>query len=193
MASIIQIRRGLSTEWSSENTILQSGEYGFETDTKKIKIGDGSTLYNNLEYIIPFNLSRLVDVSNNNPNNNDFISYDSNNTEWVFRSLTSTDVFPINLLSSGDSIKDSSNNSILSENSGTVVLDNVTFGSNLLGLSQYALTSNYYKLSLTNNNTELDFYSANASDEVTINDSDQYLIATNIEFEIQNNNLVLVL
>lgn len=193
MASKIQIRRGLSSDWSSHNPVLSSGEFGIETDTKKLKIGDGSTSYNSLDYFVPFNLSELLDVSDSNPNSNDFISYDSNNTEWVFRSLNSTDVFPINLLSSGDSIKDSSNNSILSENSGTVVLDNVTFGTNLQGLNQYALTSNYYELSLTNNNTELNLYTANNTDTINFDSSVQYMITTNISFDIINNNLVLVI
>ena len=35
----IQVRRGLSTEWSTINPILSPGELGFETDTGKIKVG----------------------------------------------------------------------------------------------------------------------------------------------------------
>ena len=44
------IRRGLSSEWCSVNPTLASGEAGFETDTHRTKVGDGSTDWNNLPY-----------------------------------------------------------------------------------------------------------------------------------------------
>lgn len=40
-----------STEWTSLNPTLLEGEIGFEKDTKKIKVGDGITAWNNLDYI----------------------------------------------------------------------------------------------------------------------------------------------
>ena len=48
----IQIRRGTASQWTSANPTLASGEWGFETDTKKGKIGDGSTAWNSLAYIL---------------------------------------------------------------------------------------------------------------------------------------------
>lgn len=48
MATKMQQRRGSSTEWANANPILANGEIGFETDTKIIKIGDGTTSWNNL-------------------------------------------------------------------------------------------------------------------------------------------------
>lgn len=47
----IQIRRGTASEWTSANPILASGELGAETDTNKIKCGNGSTAWNSLPYI----------------------------------------------------------------------------------------------------------------------------------------------
>jgi len=44
----IQIRRGTAAQWTSANPILASGEFGYETDTGKFKIGDGSTAWNSL-------------------------------------------------------------------------------------------------------------------------------------------------
>lgn len=44
----IQIRRGTATQWSTANPILASGEFGYETDTGKFKIGDGTTAWNSL-------------------------------------------------------------------------------------------------------------------------------------------------
>jgi hypothetical protein len=46
----IQLRRGLSTLWTSVNPTLLSGEQGWETDTGKLKIGDGSTPWTSLPY-----------------------------------------------------------------------------------------------------------------------------------------------
>ena len=46
----IAIRRGTAAAWTSANPTLASGEPGYETDTAKIKIGDGSTAWNSLAY-----------------------------------------------------------------------------------------------------------------------------------------------
>ena len=44
------LRRGLSTEWSSVNPVLKTGEPGFEIDTGKLKIGRDGLAWNDLEY-----------------------------------------------------------------------------------------------------------------------------------------------
>lgn len=46
----IQVRRDTLTNWATNNPTLASGELGFETDTYKVKIGDGSTDWNTLTY-----------------------------------------------------------------------------------------------------------------------------------------------
>jgi len=48
----IQIRRGTASQWTSANPTLAAGEWGFETDTKKGKIGDGTTAWNSLAYVL---------------------------------------------------------------------------------------------------------------------------------------------
>lgn len=48
----IQIRRGTAAQWTSANPTLAAGEWGFETDTKKGKIGDGTTAWNSLAYVL---------------------------------------------------------------------------------------------------------------------------------------------
>jgi hypothetical protein len=47
----IQVRRGTAAEWTSANPTLASGEWGFETDTGKTKIGNGSTAWTSLGYV----------------------------------------------------------------------------------------------------------------------------------------------
>jgi hypothetical protein len=52
MATVrLQIRRGTSSQWTSANPILAAGELGVETDSRKIKIGDGATSWTSLSYI----------------------------------------------------------------------------------------------------------------------------------------------
>jgi hypothetical protein len=52
MATKIQLRRDTASNWTSENPTLSAGELGFETDTDKVKIGDGSTAWTSLGYLI---------------------------------------------------------------------------------------------------------------------------------------------
>jgi hypothetical protein len=47
----IQVRRGTAAQWTSTNPTLAAGEFGFETDTNKLKCGNGSTAWNSLTYI----------------------------------------------------------------------------------------------------------------------------------------------
>jgi hypothetical protein len=46
----VQVRRGTASQWTSANPTLASGEWGFETDTGKVKIGNGSTAWTSLGY-----------------------------------------------------------------------------------------------------------------------------------------------
>ena len=50
MASIIQIRRDTASAWTSANPTLAQGELGLETDTSKLKSGDGTTAWTSLTY-----------------------------------------------------------------------------------------------------------------------------------------------
>lgn len=45
-----RMRRALAATWVSLNDVLLEGEYGYEKDTGKIKIGDGVTAWNDLDY-----------------------------------------------------------------------------------------------------------------------------------------------
>lgn len=44
-------RKDTAANWTSANPILLSGEIGYETDTKKFKIGNGSSNWNSLAYL----------------------------------------------------------------------------------------------------------------------------------------------
>lgn len=52
MATKIQLRRDTAANWTSANPTLSQGELGYETDTDKVKIGDGTTAWTSLGYLI---------------------------------------------------------------------------------------------------------------------------------------------
>lgn len=45
-----KFRRGTASEWTTANPVLLAGEPGLETDTGKMKFGDGTTAWNSLAY-----------------------------------------------------------------------------------------------------------------------------------------------
>lgn len=72
----IKVRRDTATNWTSSNTVLAEGEFGYESDTGRLKIGDGSTPWVSLVYgvvtedmigtpngVVPLNGSGTIDPS----------------------------------------------------------------------------------------------------------------------------------
>ena len=50
MPTKIQLRRDTAADWASNNPTLAAGEFGWESDTNRFKIGTGSAAWNSLEY-----------------------------------------------------------------------------------------------------------------------------------------------
>ena len=50
MPTKIQLRRDTAADWTSNNPTLSEGEFGWESDTNRFKIGDGSAAWNSLAY-----------------------------------------------------------------------------------------------------------------------------------------------
>lgn len=50
MAVQIQLRNDTASNWTSANPTLARGELGIEIDNNKLKIGDGTTEWNDLPY-----------------------------------------------------------------------------------------------------------------------------------------------
>lgn len=63
----IQHKTDTAANWKLNNIVLLSGEMGYESDTHKVKIGDGTTAWNNLPYVSPTKTSELI-------NDNGFIT-----------------------------------------------------------------------------------------------------------------------
>ena len=59
----ILIRRDTAANWTSTNPTLSAGEFGYETDTNKIKIGSGSTAWNSLGYFTGTEATTLGNLS----------------------------------------------------------------------------------------------------------------------------------
>lgn len=49
--TVIQMRRGTAAQWTSANPVLAVGEPGYESDTGKFKLGNGSETWNVLAYV----------------------------------------------------------------------------------------------------------------------------------------------
>lgn len=49
--AIIQHKRGSAANWESSNPILAAAEIGYDTTNQQIKIGDGVTPWNDLDYV----------------------------------------------------------------------------------------------------------------------------------------------
>lgn len=47
----IQLRNDLAATWDSKNPVLKKGEIGIEIDTRKMKVGDGTTVWKALSYM----------------------------------------------------------------------------------------------------------------------------------------------
>lgn len=57
----IQLRKGTSQEWETENPVLLIGEVGIDTSLYRAKTGDGFSTWNELPYIDDAGLQLLRD------------------------------------------------------------------------------------------------------------------------------------
>jgi len=83
----IQVRRDSAANWTSANPTLAQGEPGFETDTNKLKIGDGTTVWSSLPYYaadISGSIDDLsdVDTSSSAPLNGQALVWDNTAGQW---------------------------------------------------------------------------------------------------------------
>jgi hypothetical protein len=59
----IQFRRDLAANWTSSNPTLAAGEFGYETDTGKAKIGNGSSTWTALSYALTGSAGTVTSVA----------------------------------------------------------------------------------------------------------------------------------
>lgn len=78
----IQLRRDTAANWTAANPVLLAGEAGVETDSGRLKIGNGTQQWTDLEYL-------AGDAANGLPTGGDpgnvllKSSYDNYDSSWV--------------------------------------------------------------------------------------------------------------
>jgi len=89
MATKIQLRRGTALQWSTSDTVLSSAEVGFETDTGKFKIGNGTTAWSGLEYFVggEIDLSEYLTLSSASTT---YLTQESASTTYLTQASAST-------------------------------------------------------------------------------------------------------
>ena len=111
MADLIQIRRDTAANWTSANPTLAQGELGIETDTSKVKVGDASTTWTGLSYLIDVG-DYLTATSTNTLTNKTIrdtvyalsgVAFDATNGAVQTKTLAANTTFT-DSLSSGDAI-----------------------------------------------------------------------------------------
>ena len=116
MSTLIQFRRGSSTEWSSNSyIILASGEPAYETDTGRLKIGNGLTAWSGLDYI------GII------PNESTFVRTTGNQIIGGNKSFSNQSIFSSGIISSGNiDVRSSDNNPAIrfSGITSTIFFDN---------------------------------------------------------------------
>jgi hypothetical protein len=65
MAVKIKLRRDTAANWTSTNPTLAAGEAGVETDTLKIKVGNGTSTWTALGYatVTPGDLTDATEIT----------------------------------------------------------------------------------------------------------------------------------
>jgi hypothetical protein len=84
----IQLRRDTAAAWTAANPILLAGEAGVETDTNRLKIGNGVNVWAALPYInsgdeFDGTLASLNDVSSISAVHGSLLVYDADTDQWV--------------------------------------------------------------------------------------------------------------
>lgn len=80
--TVIQLRRDTAANWTTANSVLASGEPGVETDTNKVKLGDGITAWSSLTYFGSLDsLNNIGDVIISSATSGQVLQYDG--TDWV--------------------------------------------------------------------------------------------------------------
>jgi hypothetical protein len=83
----ILFRRDPAASWTSGNPVLSAGEVGLETDTGKIKIGNGSSTWTALSYFVGnlpgATLDAIGDVTITSVQNGDFLRYNGSASAWI--------------------------------------------------------------------------------------------------------------
>lgn len=95
----IQLRRDTAANWTAVNPILRAGEAGYETNTGRMKIGDGTSHWAALPYVTSGGtLEALTDVNVGSKTDGSLLYYDSAQAKF----LANADTTRINITDGGN-------------------------------------------------------------------------------------------
>ena len=99
MATKIQLRRDSSADWTTINPVLAEAEIGFETNTGKFKIGNGSSTWSALDYFLDSSdLSTYLTISSASTT---YLTQASASTTYLTQTSASSTYPTIGTLNSG--------------------------------------------------------------------------------------------
>lgn len=80
--TIIQLRKDTAANWTTANPVLAAGEPGVETDTNKVKLGNGTSTWSSLAYFGSLDyLDNIGDVIISSATSGQVLQF--NGTSWV--------------------------------------------------------------------------------------------------------------
>lgn len=123
MASQIQLRRDTAANWTSANPVLAQGEPGVESNTGKVKIGNGSTAWNSLAYFGDVStLDAIGDVTITSAASGQVLQW--NGSAWVNSDVTVAEV--TGLQTALDGKVDEVNGAVTTASTSLTVVRNIT-------------------------------------------------------------------
>lgn len=123
MASQIQLRRDTAANWTSANPVLAQGEPGVESNTGKVKIGNGSTAWNSLAYFGDVStLDAVGDVTITSAASGQVLQW--NGSAWVNSDVTVAEV--TGLQTALDGKVDEVNGAVTTASTSLTVVRNIT-------------------------------------------------------------------
>ena len=180
MPTKIQLRRDTAADWTSNNPTLAAGEFGYESDTTKFKIGDGSTAWNSLAYKTGEGFKLVADDSATITVAEEGTLYVQGGTN-ITTSTDSAGVLTINSTAPGTitALNNQTANRLTTIGSTTTELDgeaNLTFDGSTLAVTGAATVS-----------TTLGVTGASTLDGITIADNKIDTNASNADLELGTN------
>lgn len=125
-----------AADWAAINPILQRAIIGIETDTGKMKIGDGSTSWADLDYAVS------ATIQNGSPNTVIVADADGN----LFKSFIGSQAFSLNLLPGGEYLVNGDphqHGKLYDYNTGDLVLEVSAYGEETQWFDLVALPTGY--------------------------------------------------
>lgn len=182
MTTLIKLRRDTAANWTISNPILAAGEPGLETDTLRIKYGDGSTAWTSLSYQAVGNATyattagaaNSVDVANvDGIGNIATINLDGNVSNLLAGDGTFVTIPVIPSIGNIASIN-------LDGNASTVLYGNGVFAAVTGGGNA--------SLPLANGNSNFDIAAANGNASITVNANSTWTFTNIGTIELANGN-----